>query len=56
MEDKNIKIKHTPAMTSKILNKDQSGKAFDKSFHYCSMISKQNYLEKGTRSDIYMAT
>ena len=51
MEDTNIKIKHTPSMTSKILNRDHNGKAFDKSFHYRSIIGKLNYLEKGTRSD-----
>ena len=56
MEDKNIKIKHTPAMTSKILNKDQNGKAFDKSLYYRSVIGKLNYLEKGTRSDISYIT
>ena len=52
MEKDNVKIKDTPAMSSKVLTRDKDGKPFDGSFHYRSMIGKLNYLEKGTRSDI----
>ena len=56
MEDKNIKMKYTPTTISQILNRDKHGKAFDKSFHYRSIIGKLNCLEKGMKSDISYIT
>ena len=52
MDQTKVKTKDTPAMSSKILHRDENAKSFDKSFHYRSLIGKLNYLEKGTRSDI----
>jgi len=54
--DTETKVKDTPAMSSRILNRDQNGEPFDNSFHYCSVIGKLNYLEKGSRSDISYIT
>ncbi len=53
---KSFKTKETPAKTSQILHRDEKGKPFDNSFHYCSVIGKLNYLEKGTRSNISYIT
>ena len=56
MTNKDVRTKDTPSMVSKILHRDAKGKAFDKSFHYRSIIGKLNYLEKSTRCDISYIT
>ena len=48
--------KETPAASSQILTRNDSGPDHDKSFHYRSVIWKLNYLEKATRPDISFAT
>ena len=48
--------KETPAASSRILTRNDSGTDHDKSFHYRSVIGKLNYLEKATRLDISFAT
>ena len=48
--------KETPAASSRILTRNNSGTDHDKSFHYPSVIGKLNYLEKATRPDISFAT
>ena len=50
-----VKIKDTPAASSKILAKEPLSPPFDNSFHYRSVIGKLNYLEKSTRPDISYA-
>ena len=52
----NVKCKDVPAMSSKLLKRDEDGEEFDQSFHYRSIIGKLHYLEKGTRSDIAYIT
>jgi hypothetical protein len=56
MTQDNVKPKPTPAMTSRLLRRDEDGVKFDMSFHYRSIIGKLHYLEKGTRSDIAYIT
>ena len=48
--------KETPAVSSRILTRNDRGTDHDKSFHYRSVIGKLNYLEKATRPDILFAT
>ena len=48
--------KETPAASSRILMRNDSGIDHDKSFHYRSVIGKMNYIEKATRPDISFAT
>jgi hypothetical protein len=48
----NTKEKQTPAVTTKILDRDPHGAPFDGSFHYRSVIGKLNFLEKSTRPDL----
>ena len=48
--------KETPTASSWILTRNDSGTDHDKSFHYCSVIGKLNYLEKATTPDISFAT
>ena len=48
--------KETPAASSRILTRNDSGTDHDKSFHYRSVIGKLNYLEKAMRPDISFAT
>ena len=48
--------KETPAASSRILTRNDSGIDHDKSFHYQSVIGKLNYLEKATSPDISFAT
>ena len=55
MDAHNLKIKDTPAASSKILSKFPKSQDFDRSFHYRSVIGKLNYLEKCTRPDIAYA-
>ena len=48
--------KHTPALSSKILGKDQHEPPHsEETFQYRSVIGKLNYLEKSTRPDIAYA-
>ena len=44
--------KKTPAVTTKLLHKDTSGPEMTPDFHYRSVISKLNFLEKSTRPNI----
>ena len=48
----NSKIKSTPALASKILQRDLSGELFHETLLYRSVIGKLNFLEKSTRGDI----
>jgi hypothetical protein len=48
----NTKERLTPALSTKILNRDREGAPFDHSFHYRRVIGKLNFLEKSTRADI----
>ena len=48
--------KETPATSSRILTRNDSGPDHDKSFHYRLVIGKLYYLEKATRPDISFAT
>jgi len=45
----------TPARSTVILQRDELGQPFDRSFHYRSVIGKLNYLEKTSRPDISYA-
>ena len=56
MKNDNVKVKDTPAISSRILGRAEDQDDFDKSFNYRSIIGKLNYLEKGTRSDISYIT
>ena len=56
LTQENVKVKGTPAMSSQILRRDETGAEFDNSFNYRSVVGKLNYLEKGTRSDIAYIT
>ena len=56
MDRQPLKVKETPAASSKILSKHPTSEKFDNSFHYRSVIGKLNYLEKCTRPDISYAT
>ena len=52
----NTKATCTPAISSKILNKDELGAPHDpNTFHYRSIVGKLNFLEKSTRPDIAYA-
>jgi hypothetical protein len=48
----NTKERDTPALSSKILNKDRDGPSMEPTFHYRRVIGKLNFLEKSTRPDI----
>ena len=50
-----VKVKNTPAASTKILSNQMDSPPFDRSFHYRSVIGKLNYLEKCTRPDISYA-
>jgi uncharacterized protein (UPF0147 family) len=45
----------TPALSSKILQRDEKAPSYRGSFHYRSVIGKLNFLEKSTRPDIAYA-
>ena len=51
----NFKPRATPALSSRILQRDLSGTEFDMNFNYRSIIGKLNFMEKGTRPDIAYA-
>jgi hypothetical protein len=44
-----------PALSSKILQRDEKAPSYCGSFHYRSVIGKLNFLEKSTRPDIAYA-
>jgi hypothetical protein len=44
-----------PALSSKILQRDEKAQSYRGSFHYRSIIGKLNFLEKSTRPDIAYA-
>ena len=46
-----VKIRTTPAASSKLLTRHSDSQSFDNSFNYRSVIGKLNYLKKATRSD-----
>lgn len=52
LDKDDVKIKKTPASSSKLLSRHSDSEPFDESFHYRSVIGKLNYLERGSRSDI----
>ena len=56
MDRQPLKVKDTPAASSKVLHEHSKSVDFDNSFHYRSVIGKLNYLEKCTRPDISYAT
>ena len=56
LDEEKVKVKETPALTSKILSRHTSSDNHDGHFDYRSIIGKLNYLEKGTRSDIAYIT
>jgi hypothetical protein len=45
-----------PALSSHILQRDQNGIPIQRSWHYCAVIGKLNFIEKSTRPDIAHAT
>ena len=49
---KNTKVKETPAESTKVLNKDETGKAHKASWGYRSVIGKLNFLERSTRGEL----
>jgi len=58
IEDLGIKDKkprNTPALSTKILTKDEHGEPFDRDWDYRSVVGKLNYLEKCTRPEIAYA-
>ena len=52
----NAHLPPTPAVSSRILNREEHALAFKKQFHYRSAVGKLNYLEKSTRPYINYAT
>jgi Reverse transcriptase (RNA-dependent DNA polymerase) len=56
LDGEQTKIKTTPSLSSKILQKHEDSQEFDGSFDYRSVVGKLNYLEKGTRADISYIT
>ena len=46
------KGREIPALSTKILTKDESGPEMKDGFHYRSVIGKLNFLEKSTRPDL----
>jgi hypothetical protein len=48
-------VRSTPALASKILQRDETAPSFQGNFHYRSIIGKLNFLEKSTRPDIAYA-
>jgi len=53
---KNNKPTAVPALSSRILQRDEEGKPFNRSWHYRAIIGKLNFIEKSTRPDIAYAT
>lgn len=50
-----VKIRDIPACSSRILKRHSDSESYDKYFNYQSVISKMNYLERGSSSDISYA-
>jgi hypothetical protein len=55
LEGEQVVARATPALKTRILHKDTQGEHFYEAFHYRSVISKLNYLEKSTRPDLSFA-
>ena len=53
--DPNVKVRPTPAASTKILQRFKGESPHAKSWHYRSIIGKLNFLEKSTRPDISYA-
>lgn len=49
------KPRDTPALSSKVLEKDEDGKPHKATWHYRSVIGKFNFLEKSTRGELAYA-
>ena len=49
------KVKRTPAISSRILQRCENAPSFQPHFHYRSIVGKLNFLEKGSRPDIAYA-
>jgi hypothetical protein len=56
LDKEHVKVKSTPASSSKLLSRHTDSEPFDNSFNYRSVIGKLNYLERGSRSDIAYIT
>ena len=56
LNDAKTTTKDMPTVSSKLLSQHTKSKAFDNSFHYCSVIGMLNYLDVGSHSDIAYAT
>ena len=56
MNNDDLKVKTTPAVSSRILSIHSNSERFDNSFQYRSIIGKLNFLEKSTRPDIAFIT
>ena len=54
--DSSTKTKSTPALSSHILFRHTDSDSFDRSFDYRSVMSKLNYLERASRTDISYRT
>ena len=52
----NSPLPSSPALTTKVLQREEKGPPFEGKFHYRPVICKLNYLDKGTRLDITYAT
>ena len=52
----NYHLPSTPALATKLLQREEKSPPFDGRFHYRSVIGKLNCLDKGTRPDITYAT
>ena len=55
LNDNSVKMRTTPAASSKLITRHSNSQNFDGSFDYRSLIGKLNYLEKAMRSDIAYA-
>lgn len=55
LQGNEVKLKSTPAASSKLLTRHSDSRPFDNSFNYRSVIGKLNFVEKATRSDISYA-
>jgi hypothetical protein len=53
---KNNKPTTVPALSSRILQRDERGTPIQRSWHYRAIIGKLNFIEKSTRPDIAYAT
>ena len=51
----NCHLPPTPAVSSRMLRREESDPAYKGKFHYRSIVGKLNYLEKSSRPDITFA-